>query len=973
MTPDRTARARELSAQAEALDPEGRASFLRQACGPDTDLLAAVESLLGDSTPTPPIVSHARGLADLTADTAPANELPARALIGRRIGPYEIRREIGRGGMGTVYLAVRVDDYHQQVALKVMRAGLVTDQLLQRFRTERQLLAGLNHPHIARLLDGGTTEDGLLYFVMEYIDGTPIDRHCHERALSARARAALLLPVCDAVEYAHRHTVIHRDLKPGNVLVTADGSPKVLDFGLAKRLDAEPPASGPAGGRTETGVILGTPGYMAPEQAGGRPGQTGPAADVWALGAILYELLTGRPPFRADTPFDTLMQVLYEEPVPPSRLHPKLPRDLETVCLKCLQKEPHKRYASAQALADDLQRFLDSLPIRARPVGPVGRLYRWGRRNPKVAVLSALLLLALVSGLATVTWLWRVAEAHAEETKRERDRAERSLNRFLAVEQSFTQASGGKELQTVGLLPLRKKLLEAPQRQLEQFVREERDNPRAREHLAKAYLRLGQIDAALGQPAEGATKMRQAVALLSRLLDERPRSRMYQSLLALAYEHLGVTEPDRAESAKALQRSLEIREQTLREHPEHAASARSQLAFNYFNVGHRLGADRPQEALRWLAKARAIREEEARGKPGRDQLKHLGQTCLLMGSVQVRSGRTAEAVASSRRGVEVFRKLAETYPDEAEPQIDLADALLELELALSRAGKRNEGLASLQQARALLEKLVTRPVPPGTDLFAAQVSLARVCYNLAMLLHADFARRGDSNRLFETTRDLCGRLLTVRPASAQLHYLRGVSCANLGARPLLAAEEALRLQEEARASFEEVLRLEPGNAEVHGYLGQALHRIAWRLTLRGQREEAVPLLREAVVHQGKADGPAAREQLAQHYQLLARVLRELRRPAEAADVTLERAKLCAGKAGPLFGVACDLAACVPLVGEAERRRYTDLALTQLRAAVAAGYADAERLRTEPTLEPLRGCAEFAELVRRAEARAKPRP
>jgi tetratricopeptide (TPR) repeat protein len=310
--------------------------------------------------------------------------------------------------MGHVYRAVREDDYRQRVALKVVRPGLADAELLARFRTERQALAELGHPHIARLLDGGTTADGRPYFVMEYIDGAPLDRFCDCRRLNTAGRVRLLRQVCQAVQHAHEAGILHRDLKQANVLVTADGTPKITDFGLAKRLGGAP-------GQTETGAVLGTPSYMAPEQAGGRSKEIGPAADVWALGALLYELLTDRPPFRADSPLATLQQVLAQDPVPPRRLRPAVPRDLETVCLKCLQKEPARRYASAAALADDLQRFLDGRPVQARRVGRLGRAWRWCRRRPLVAGLCAALALALLAGPVGLVYV-----LHAT---REQDRA----------------------------------------------------------------------------------------------------------------------------------------------------------------------------------------------------------------------------------------------------------------------------------------------------------------------------------------------------------------------------------------------------------------------------------------------------------------------------------------------------------------------------------------------------------------------
>jgi uncharacterized protein (TIGR03067 family) len=356
------------------------------------------------------------------AAEAPAGP-PADALVGRRLGPYLIQERVGSGGMGTVYRALRQADYRQQVAVKVILSGLDSDEIVPRFQTERQVLAELEHAHIARLFDGGVTDDGRPYFVMEYIDGQPLDRYCDRHQLNTEKRLRLLQGVCQAAQHAHERGVVHRDLKPGNILVTADGIPKVTDFGLAKRMEGEPgalatglahpgadapgsPQGAPASpARTHTGAVLGTPSYMAPEQARGKPGEVGPATDVYALGAILYELLTGRPPFRAEAPLDTLHQVLHDEPVPPSHLKPKVPRDLQTICLKCLQKEPGKRYASAAALAEDLERFLRGESIRARPVGRVERLWRWCRRKPLAAGLCAALAVSLLAGTAVSLYL----------------------------------------------------------------------------------------------------------------------------------------------------------------------------------------------------------------------------------------------------------------------------------------------------------------------------------------------------------------------------------------------------------------------------------------------------------------------------------------------------------------------------------------------------------------------------------------
>jgi WD40 repeat protein len=395
-----------------------------------------------------------------TLPAAPPATEPEDALLGRRIGPYRIEQRLGSGGMGSVYRALREDAYRQQVAVKVIRPGLDSDDLLHRFRTERQVLAELQHPHIARLLDGGTTEDGRPYFVMEYIDGEPLDRYCDRHQLGSRERLRLLQAVCAAVQHAHERGVVHRDLKPGNVLVTADGTPKVTDFGLAKRLQAGAGAAGP----TQTGTVLGTPSYMAPEQAGGKRAEVGAAADVYALGAILYELLTGRPPFRAETPLDTLLQVLHDEPVPPSRLHPKLPRDLETICLKCLHKHPAQRYASVTALAEDVRRFLEGEPIQARPVSRAERLWRWCRRNPVVASLTAavaLLVLTVTIGAVLSALHFRQT---AEEERRLKATAEANAEAELRAGYATRLALADSELRLNSIGRAEELLEECPDR-----------------------------------------------------------------------------------------------------------------------------------------------------------------------------------------------------------------------------------------------------------------------------------------------------------------------------------------------------------------------------------------------------------------------------------------------------------------------------------------------------------------------------
>ena len=348
---------------------------------------------------------------------------------GGRFGPasaadipgYEILGELGRGGMGVVYQARQVG-LNRTVALKMILAGAhAGTAALARFRAEAEAVAQLQHPNLVHIYEIGEC-GGLPFFSLEYVDGGSLDRRIEGNPWKPRDAARLVEPLARAIHEAHRKGVVHRDLKPANVLLTADGTPKITDFGLAKRLDRDT-------GQTRTGALLGTPSYMAPEQAEGKSREIGPPADIYALGAILYELLTGRPPFRAATPLETVKLVTMAEPVPPARLQPGLPRDLETICLKCLQKEPHRRYADAELLARDLAHFLADEPIEARRTGPLVRAVKWAKRRPAIAALFLALCGVTLLGAVGVTSQYRRAVRQRDRAQRQYERAERFLTK----------------------------------------------------------------------------------------------------------------------------------------------------------------------------------------------------------------------------------------------------------------------------------------------------------------------------------------------------------------------------------------------------------------------------------------------------------------------------------------------------------------------------------------------------------------
>jgi serine/threonine-protein kinase len=427
---ERWARIKELFEAAADLAPNERATLLTNECDGDTTLRREVESLLESD-------SHTDGFIEKPAFEVPRDLFPEsppqESLVGRQFGAYQIIREIGRGGLGAVYLAARADDeYRKEVAIKLVRRGLDTEDILRRFRNERQILAQLDQPNIARLIDGGTTDDGLPYFVMEYVNGKPITAYCDVHSLSTTERLNIFRKVCSAVTYAHQNLVIHRDLKPSNILVTSEGEPKLLDFGIAKLLgaDEEPLAQTMAGQRAMT------PEYASPEQVIGEKITT--ASDVYSLGVLLYELLTGRRPYRLKTrtPDEISRAITTQEPERPSSavtrvdrppssiLHPRFLRgDIDNIVLMAMRKEPARRYASVGQFSEDIRRHLAGLPVVARKDTVSYRAGKFVNRHRIGVAAAALILLSLVAGMVATLIQVRVA-------RRERSKAE-AMSIFL--------------------------------------------------------------------------------------------------------------------------------------------------------------------------------------------------------------------------------------------------------------------------------------------------------------------------------------------------------------------------------------------------------------------------------------------------------------------------------------------------------------------------------------------------------------
>jgi WD40 repeat protein len=402
-----------------------------------------IDALVRDGTLLLTPGGDGRGrVPETSADSKPhgAAALPSEAPSAQpvELPGYEILEEVGRGGMGVVYKARQVRLNRLAAVKMILAGGQAGPDAHARFQTEAEVVAALHHPNVVQIYEVGE-HNGLPFLSLEFLEGGNLAQKTAGKPQPPRAAAEMVETLARAVHFAHGRGLVHRDLKPANVLLTSDGVPKITDFGLAKQLESD-------AGRTRTGEILGTPSYMAPEQAAPGPSGVGPPADVYALGAILYELLTGRPPFQGDTPWDVLLQVQSAEPAPPRRLAPKTPADLETICLKCLQKEPPRRYSSAEALADDLRRFLTDRTIQARPAGPGERLWRWGRRNPALAAAAGLAAAAALALIALSVAFGVHQGRAAADLRREQKQTKAAEDRAVGLVQSLQEEGRQKSL-----------------------------------------------------------------------------------------------------------------------------------------------------------------------------------------------------------------------------------------------------------------------------------------------------------------------------------------------------------------------------------------------------------------------------------------------------------------------------------------------------------------------------------------------
>lgn len=907
---------------------------------------------------------------------------------GDQIGPYTLLKGLGQGGMGAVWLAEQREPVRRQVALKVIRSGMASDSVVARFEAERQALALMDHPNIAKVFDAGTTSTGRPYFVMELVHGIPITKYCDQERLTIRQRFELMIPVCQAVQHAHQKGIIHRDLKPSNILVGPyDGTPvpKIIDFGVAK-------ATGPAlldqSMHTMAGAIIGTLEYMAPEQAGATHLDIDTRSDIYSLGVVLYELATGAPPFsrrllRSAALEEMLRMIREVEPSKPStklataeelpslaatrgmeprRLTSFVRGDLDWIVMKCLEKDRERRYETANGLANDIHRYLADEPVSA---GPPSRIYRTRKfiRRHRGGVAAIGTALALLVG-GTVGTTWGMVRASAKETiaRTERDRAIEARNVTReALDAMVSEATGDSLATQRNLSSEQKRFLNRVVTYYEAFAAEPGEGRLGQERLANVCFRLGLIRYRLGQRQEGLEVFQRSAALFGALAAEHPKAIHYRKNLAKSYNVLG-----------NLYRLLERREDS-------KSAYASALAL--------------QAAL----VAEAPNEPEYR--------RDLAGSHSNLGIVLYELGDQDEAEAAHKMALTIRARLAAEYPANSDFQQDLAVNHSNLGNFYYRQSRKKDAESSYRTAIGIQERLALEPSAPASHRHL----FARSNYNLGNLLY-ELSRLPDASAAFRTAMAELEKLSIEFPTIPE--YLQDLADTsnNLGntLRRLGQRGEAEAAHRTCIAVNEKLANIFPANAEYRQAVGRGHFNVGIVYVELGDRQAAETAFAASLVVRGRLvlEFPAVanyHQDLAATYTRLGQILKELDRGSESSTA-LMRAAAALGqilKKDPDSAEACLLRADIfsrtqdysKAVAEISRLEATErlnsqqaiegariaaivsaksrvgseqfgsVAMKLLRRAVALGYHDFETLKSDSSFQTLRLRDEFQALLK----------
>ncbi len=811
MTPQRYSQVKSLFQLVLEQPRESRPAFLERACGADRDLYQQVRELLkADDTSEqfldkPAVAPLSKILADAEKDAA--DPMPAQ------IGPYELQKPLGSGGMGAVYLARRADkSFDKQVAIKIIHRGMESDRILQRFRRERQIVASLDHPNIARLLDGGATPDGRPYIVMEYVDGQPIDTWCDQKRLSIDQRLRLFLQVCDAVQYAHQNLIIHRDIKPGNILVRPDSTVKLLDFGIAKLMTPEDAAKPTE--KTATSMRLMTPHYASPEQVRGEAVTT--ASDVYLLGIVLYELLTSHRPFETQSnnpldairafnqadpqkPSDAIFRVV-EKPLPngarhivknaifvaalrdadPAKLLKRIQGDLDAITLRALRRNPAERYQSAAQLAEDVRNHLQHLPISAVPDSPAYRARLFTRRHPQQAIGAAAVLLLLLGLSLSAGWV-------AFQARRDRTRAEANLVSAQALVNALLAGA-----------PARRDLLDNTLGHLDRLAATPNISPEVTRQAAAGYVRAGDL-LADQDPDAAINAYRKAHTLLGPIAAKDPAA---NAELATATQSLAHTLTATGQPSLA----IPLLRADLTRLDSVPPSIRVYMLHELATALAETGSSK--EAAQFAAQAHAV----ATAVTGTEAPELQAYSHLRLGAILLAAGQPTDALEPLRTAVRLREEIAAAQPTAMAPRRELARALHQLGAALARNGRPDEA-APLHQRAIELQQHLGSPADVTNgwwQLGNANAATAIQSFRQMVQAAAEWQRREPAS--YAATRTLL---------NAHLHLSQALAQGGESAAARESAQTAIALLNEIGAPHRDTARYRKDSARAQWILGSA--------------------------------------------------------------------------------------------------------------------------------------------------------
>jgi serine/threonine protein kinase len=845
-------------------DPSERDAFLESACAGNVSLRGRVEKLL---------LAHehaANFMEEPAAGQAATIDEPITERPGTVIGPYKLMEQIGEGGMGLVFVAEQQQPIRRRVALKVIKPGMDTRQVIARFEAERQALALMDHPNIAKVHDGGETASGRPYFVMELVKAVPITEYCDQNEVPVRQRLELFLHVCQAVQHAHQKGIIHRDIKPSNVLVMSDdGRPlvKVIDFGVAKAVGQQLTDKTIY---TQFTQLVGTPLYMSPEQAGQSGRDVDSRSDIYSLGVLLYELLTGTTPFDKerlkDASYEEIRRIIREEEPPkpstristlgqaattvsiqrksdPKRLCQLVRGDLDWIVMKTLEKDRNHRYETASALAADVELYLHDEPVLACPPSALYRFRKFARRNRvalgMASVATGALLLLLIGLAAGVLVLGR----QRNEIRKQRDKA------IQEVDDYFTQVSENKLLKSPlpGLQPLRKELLETALKYYQGFIEEHPDDPALQAEMAGAYFRVGIIRSEIGVTSEAFQAFQAARDLLEQQVRENPADRQTQGRLAECLRRMGQMQVNKlgqpAKGLQALQRAQDIYEKLTGAEPNNH-DFQSGLAQTYFILG--LGEDTRQEGpdqLQWYEKARDIWQRLARADP--KFCSELGTTTISIGYYYTQAGKPLEALASFEQARQILVQLCHDHPRDTALLVELRRVHINIGYVHhSLTGHYEDALRAYDQSRLIVEQL-TRENPAVTDFQTFKAGI----YKQMGELHSDMKHFAQAEEYHLQALAILDQLIQSDNANTRLKHWQGGTHVQLARAQLNSSdrsEEALANCQKAQRILQELLNSDPNQVEYSMDLSECYEVTALVYKKMGRREEAIQSYQQAI-------------------------------------------------------------------------------------------------------------------------------